>query len=512
MRHLTHRVHTFVSKQLGINNRYVGDGYPLCMDIPSRNFLKKGATFRLLGSNPNSELLNEPAKWWPSDPARLSLDEPSLLSSILCNKGSGNRCVPKMKVVLDSDIECYGVECTTQELRAFEVFKGSDVWFEYIRPPCVNHAFYDSAQSIRRRWGENGHAMCGQPDTYAASTVCCEVADTSSDTPIKQELFSGERVPLHFAEKRCSSLSTVQEPCHNPFPNRKDCKNNGGCDNLGTYYWSSSGCFITAKVNQDGKVAVIHNPQIEGVDTYKMITNDTEMFFHVDWISDDTDSFISDLVSDCTSSGCINGDDNTCICPTSVHETTAFVSEDDLLSIDSVLSIATIGAIRHTEETFYPINGFEGLSKYPQGTLSSETVFKVIDSNSEVHFRKNTKNSVHLGTGAGKFRNPVTFYSLSEPTTRDAAYETDAALRHAFFHQNMAPFISFRLAQRFGVSNPSPRYVRNISRAFRSGLYIHSSTGMRIGSSQYGCLRATIAAVLLDDEALDPVLDADPAQ
>jgi hypothetical protein len=32
------------------------------------------------------------------------------------------------------------------------------------------------------------------------------------------------------------------------------------------------------------------------------------------------------------------------------------------------------------------------------------------------------------------------------------------------------------------------------------------------GSGKYGCLKATIAAVLLHREALDTTLDADPAQ
>ena len=122
------------------------------------------------------------------------------------------------------------------------------------------------------------------------------------------------------------------------------------------------------------------------------------------------------------------------------------------------------------------------------------------------------KSEVRLGKGAAKFRNPVSFYTLSEPTIRDAAYETDVALEHTFFHQNTAPFLAIRLAQRFGESNPSPRYVKAISTAFRSGIYQHDSTNTRIGSGQYGCLEATIAAVLLDKELLDPILDADPMQ
>jgi len=98
------------------------------------------------------------------------------------------------------------------------------------------------------------------------------------------------------------------------------------------------------------------------------------------------------------------------------------------------------------------------------------------------------------------------FFPISQPTLRDLEYETDAALEHYFYHNNTAPFLAIRLAQRFGISNPSPRYVETISRAFRKGIY------SSIGSGKYGCMQATMAAVLLDRESLDPLLDIDPTQ
>lgn len=89
-------------------------------------------------------------------------------------------------------------------------------------------------------------------------------------------------------------------------------------------------------------------------------------------------------------------------------------------------------------------------------------------------------------------------------------YETDAALEHYFYHPNTAPFLAIRFAQRFGISNPSPRYVEAISSAFRTGIFTDGSTS--IGSGVYGDLQATIAAVLLDRESQDVLLDADPMQ
>ena len=494
-----------------MENSYIGDGYPLCRDLPDKHFLRKGATYQVLGSNPSPELLNDPkTEWWGSDPVRLSLDDSSALASKLCNKGEDGSCTPAIKVVLESDIECSGVECTLHDIRTFEV--GDGIFFEYIRPKCVNHLFYENSRSIRRRWGELGHSMCADPQTPAASTVCCDSSSSSSDnTRSRKELFSGERVSLDIAKTRCATSAITQSLCENPLVEDIDCKQNGACDNLGAFFWSSMDCVQTAKINQEGKIAIVHEPQIEDAETYKMVTSDTQMFFRVDWLSDDTSPFVGDITGNCASVGCTNGDDNTCMCPITIEETLAFENDTDISSIDMVLSTATIGSFLHTQD-FEPINGVSGLSKHPPDGLTAKTVFKIIDNNGRTHYRKNIKSEVRLGKGAAKFRNPVSFYTLSEPTIRDAAYEIDAALEHTFFHQNTASFLARRLAQRFGESNPSPRYVKAISTAFRSGIYQHDPTNTRIGSGQYGCLEATIAAVLLDKELLDPILDKDPMQ
>ena len=39
--------------QITTDGGYLGDKYPLCVDLPERHFLFKGATFRLLGKLTN---------------------------------------------------------------------------------------------------------------------------------------------------------------------------------------------------------------------------------------------------------------------------------------------------------------------------------------------------------------------------------------------------------------------------------------------------------------------------
>jgi uncharacterized protein (DUF1800 family) len=81
----------------------------------------------------------------------------------------------------------------------------------------------------------------------------------------------------------------------------------------------------------------------------------------------------------------------------------------------------------------------------------------------------------------------------------------DAYLDHLFHHPNVAPFISYRLIQRFTTSNPSPRYIRAVAAAFSTGSYDGATY-----SGRYGDLNATIHAILLDREARTTTLDADP--
>lgn len=110
-----------------------------------------------------------------------------------------------------------------------------------------------------------------------------------------------------------------------------------------------------------------------------------------------------------------------------------------------------------------------------------------------------------VSIGSTSFRNPPHFMESTEPTQRDAVFEVEALLDHLFFHDNTAPFVAYRLIQRFTTSNPSPRYVLAVANAFSTGSY-----GGVIHSGRYGCLAATAVAILSDREARSEVLDEDP--
>lgn len=83
--------------------------------------------------------------------------------------------------------------------------------------------------------------------------------------------------------------------------------------------------------------------------------------------------------------------------------------------------------------------------------------------------------------------------SLTAGHTTSAALEK--VLDSVMNHPNIGPFIGQQLIQRLTSSNPSPAYVGRVAAAFNSGTYAG------FGAGKKGDLAATVAAILLDEEA-----------
>jgi uncharacterized protein (DUF1800 family) len=105
------------------------------------------------------------------------------------------------------------------------------------------------------------------------------------------------------------------------------------------------------------------------------------------------------------------------------------------------------------------------------------------------------------------FRNPPTFHGPI-PEIKNAKDETEAAIDHYFYNDNTPPFLAMRFIQRFGISNPSPGFVERVATAFRTGetdLLLDGSSG------KYGDLGVTVAAIILDRESRNDLLESDPS-
>lgn len=156
--------------KMGLNRKYVGDQYPLCSDLPPQHFLSQGSTYRLLDS-PAPELHVDPIEWRSGGEAPLVLDAGSNLYTKLAGEA------PKLKVVLDQALSCTGDECSINTVRTVKV---GENYYEYIRAPCVNQAFYSDAKTIAKRTN-GGHAMCGDPRVESATAACCGASEGWSE-------------------------------------------------------------------------------------------------------------------------------------------------------------------------------------------------------------------------------------------------------------------------------------------------------------------------------------------
>jgi uncharacterized protein (DUF1800 family) len=93
------------------------------------------------------------------------------------------------------------------------------------------------------------------------------------------------------------------------------------------------------------------------------------------------------------------------------------------------------------------------------------------------------------------------FLGTTIPADTPGPESIATALDTIFNHPNVAPFLSRQLIQRFITSHPKPAYIGRVSAAFEAGLFTLPD-GRTVGDGRRGDLQATLAAVLLDDEAL----------
>ena len=68
----------------------------------------------------------------------------------------------------------------------------------------------------------------------------------------------------------------------------------------------------------------------------------------------------------------------------------------------------------------------------------------------------------------------------------------EAALDHLVYHENTPTFIAQKFISRFGISNPSPRYIESVARSFLEGKFISENSLVSFGSGNYGDIGAMV--------------------
>ncbi len=132
---------------------YIGDRHPLCVDLPSKHHLRKGAIYRLLGKSSIAEMQSGDLFRWEGNEhiLRVQLEESSPLYEKICTADSNGACSFPGKVVLpttliyDSTILQTLPEYLSETVRTVRIQLGTKhVYYEYIRPSCVEQAFLGS--------------------------------------------------------------------------------------------------------------------------------------------------------------------------------------------------------------------------------------------------------------------------------------------------------------------------------------------------------------------------------
>eukprot|EP00547_Thalassionema_nitzschioides_P008451 CAMPEP_0194227304 /NCGR_PEP_ID=MMETSP0156-20130528/42790_1 /TAXON_ID=33649 /ORGANISM="Thalassionema nitzschioides, Strain L26-B" /LENGTH=2008 /DNA_ID=CAMNT_0038959783 /DNA_START=685 /DNA_END=6711 /DNA_ORIENTATION=- len=502
--------------KINLYSGYIGDGVELCSDHHQQEFLKKDAKYRLLGSSTSPEMQKEFAfDQEQSSTIQLVLDATSsMLYNELCSPVD-EECTFPAEVTILNDLICTSAECNIDSVR---IVKVGQMFYEYMRRPCVNLLFYNNAKTMH---SQQNNAMCGDPRMRHASEACCNENLIAS----RKCQYLGERMTYDDATVRCQEYQ--QSLC---TPNRVDTSSSDEChQDSEDYYWTTEPCRLNIKIDGEGKVAVVHLPDGQYNVPSHVQQQDTLNFFRVTW-PNNGDSFPSPS-NNCGGGACEIIDDQ-CLCGTLEQESRLFakgkhvnrVSVQDLL--EKFLHIGAKDPASFGPDVYLPpitlANGvLVHMKNETNPGYNTETVFEV-SYHGETRFFRNMKSSVNiLSTSGGvtpwSFRNPPHFMSLSRPETRDAFYETEEVLKHYAHHPNTAPFVAVRLIQRFGISNPSPPYVEAVANAFTNGIYKwsnnndESDSAITIGSSKYGNLAATSAAILLHSEARSPLLELDPS-
>ena len=496
----------------------------LCSDLPSKNFLKKGASYQLLGSSGKPEMHKDPELWTSRpDFYRLELESSSPLYAKLCGADGNGECTFPAKVVLDDnlvydDLAKAGAEYAVDTIRTVLMKVGStSIWYEYVRQPCVEHSFYGDAKRVSQGETKSGYvekepSMCANPLLEAATPICSSAGwETSKRDGLIYCRYQGERMTYDSAEALCQANGLEQSyPWEVKTWKAVPCQHGIAQNEFRS--WANASCGLKVKVAfENSQIAIEHSPGPDRSNTTTIepkVDTETLNFFSVPW-----QGGVYPSVSDCLGNpSCLVHNEEYCICDTDTTESAVYSSTSQVSSIDQLMSELHIGAADPTSfdaDAYINLGSCDiaGVTVFSQtggscDNLLGDAIFAFV-WNSKQFYLKNRKSLVSIPGSTFTFRNPVGFISLADPEVRDAHYETEEVLDSLFYHPSHAPFMSLRLIQRFGVSNPSPGFVERVASAYKMGAY------GQIGSGKYGDLSAMVAAILLDEESREAVLDTD---
>jgi cullin-associated NEDD8-dissociated protein 1 len=530
---------------------YLGDGVPLCSELQPRYFLSKGAQYRYIGTS------SAEGGGFDDNAISTGVDrfEPSPVTSALyqslCQAGADGNCTFPLDVTLDQTLTCDGHECTADRLRSVKVVDASSgkiAWYLALRPRCVRLTFAANTVYTKVSSAKSYH-QCSDPKAAIATVACCEEDYGKwggQRTMNSAGNFAAEFVTYSTAEARCAAKGGVICNTHSigQFTARFT---KGGGD--GYYSWIKKPCTVQVQVHANGWVNVVEPLPAGTTQSVPELKLNNPNAFRVRWHNSSFPTYASGCQGvGGAASNCTMANDNTCLCDISVKDAAVFTDTSKVPSKEELHAALFVGSvapgdfgdgsyIKCTNEAcseaesddvrIYNKAGNTGITGSTSinadgeaSALGMDTIFEIPGrlAGSSYRYLRNRASTVHVD-GGFSFRNPPNFMPLmgevfsqkpswgEDTAVRDAEWEVEALLDHLFEHDSTAPFVAHKLLQRLVTSNPSPRYVKEVATAFRTGVYKPAG---RAFSGRYGDLGAAVAAVLLDREARSASLDADP--
>lgn len=503
---------------------YIGDQYPLCVDRAPNHWVRTGATWVLTGDT-SVEGPDMDAELDPSSPAGIALrgrftpnPSSSALYQLLCAP-VGGRCTYPAKVVLTADLACDGDECGAGRVISAKIVDpgnpllNSTKYYTYVSAPCVGLTFWPGSGKLVN---SGTTRQCANPKEAVAMPVCCEALRRNRviSNYTAECLFANEATTYDTARARCEAMGYAV--CQNYTGSaswQRTCARS-------TFQWGDNDCKVTIQVFSSGRISLV-DPIINS-SSFIYLMGNTDNVFRVFWRDDSFPLASAGCGSGCTTVSTSAGD--SCLCDVSVTEGAVY-TETDKPSRDAIVARLFVGATDpRLSPTSYTSSTYDDVTVWnPTGQTvwSDKTIFEVARTfSSQPRFLRNIESTVSVGSSFS-FRNPPHFLPLlgaqvftfvtwtsDEIYDPEAVQEIEALLDHLFEHPNTAPFVAKRLIQRLTSSNPSYRYIKAVADAFISGTYAPSGITF---SGKYGDLGATVAAILLDREARNTILEADPS-
>lgn len=348
-----------------MDGNWIGDRYPLCVDLPKHHFLKQGATYRFRAGSTFPLAHHEP-EHWESDESikRFVLSQDSQLYQLLCNPNADGSCNFSNTVTVDSNMACFGRECRVDDLQVVQVTPGA--FYEYIRQPCVDLSFYPNPKKVITgfapwvKWvgRRHSHSMCADPRSAVAARSCCDLVEMNKAEYNYNFEYHGERTAHETTRSQClADGGTLCDPnniqADNPIVNVRPVYDfPHPAQNV--FFWTDSACTQQVKVrSNDGMVAIINSPDVGPFfqsDTVPFVDLvNTVTYISVPWEKDNftMEEIYPSMDNMCGNGACSITTDDDCLCDIVLSETHVF---DSLPSRTDVLSTLKIGA--YDPETF----------------------------------------------------------------------------------------------------------------------------------------------------------------